>query len=321
MGDEGQLRKLAQALQETGRCHNFVQLFPTRTTVARYAPIVQANDRASINAEGGDGGPPALSASQLLASALFGPRLTRSSVMLDTKDDEASMDDNDSKSDDPDDPANARNKPKDEASPSLRPAIGSVGATSPANVGKNQSLAEVHSMSSPKSRPSSASSQSSGRRKLSHTNRFSGGNARRPLQPRSDALTTALQNASGVLARSLSMHQYAAAAPRPPLRPLQQTRSLPALPYIHKPQPDLRKRSMSLRGRAPEVRKPSSDADALSVAAKMSATAEALAAPPMASIPGASVTAPARYTAKPPALPRTRSEQLHPRVYKLDIEL
>merc|ERR1712151_385370 len=76
------------------------------------------------------------------------------------------MDEDDSTSDDP---ASARKKLRDETSPSLRPAVGSVSAKSPANGGKTQLAAEVHLMVAPKSRPSSASSQSSGRRKLSNS--------------------------------------------------------------------------------------------------------------------------------------------------------
>lgn len=39
---EGELKMMAQALKEAGRCNNFIRLYPTKTTVQRYAPLMRA---------------------------------------------------------------------------------------------------------------------------------------------------------------------------------------------------------------------------------------------------------------------------------------
>lgn len=58
---EGQLKVLARSLQEFGRVHNFIRLYPTKLAVERYAPITTARSRGCR------------AASQLLASVLYGP--------------------------------------------------------------------------------------------------------------------------------------------------------------------------------------------------------------------------------------------------------
>ena len=57
---EEQLKQLGQALKEIGRCRNFIQLYPTRGSVERYAPITKSRLCRS-------------SMSKVLASLLFDP--------------------------------------------------------------------------------------------------------------------------------------------------------------------------------------------------------------------------------------------------------
>lgn len=70
MLSEGQLKMLAQSLQETKRCHNFIRLYPTRSAIQRYAPIIEARTSPLLDA--------GLSPCRLLASLLFGPVPIRS---------------------------------------------------------------------------------------------------------------------------------------------------------------------------------------------------------------------------------------------------
>lgn len=69
---EAQLQMLAQSMHEFGRCENFLCLYPVRGAVQRYAPITEAQSRERGVREASSACH--LSASQLLASVLFGPR-------------------------------------------------------------------------------------------------------------------------------------------------------------------------------------------------------------------------------------------------------
>ncbi|CAE8662814.1 unnamed protein product [Polarella glacialis] len=74
-----QLKLLVKSLGERARCHNYVPLYPTRDTVGRYAPITEALLQGGAAAsELATTSTRRLSASQILASLLFGPRPIRS---------------------------------------------------------------------------------------------------------------------------------------------------------------------------------------------------------------------------------------------------
>lgn len=88
--NEWQLKMLAHSLRETGRRHNFIRLYPTKATVRRYAALTDSrlapsrfrDVRLPSSPDLGKGGPPKMSASQLLASLLFGPAPVRSAPVL-----------------------------------------------------------------------------------------------------------------------------------------------------------------------------------------------------------------------------------------------
>merc|ERR1711971_23827 len=86
---DDQLIMLAHSLQEHRRCHNFVPLYPTLATVKRYKALVHAN-QAEVVERSSSASQTELSASQLLASLLFGPRPLRAAL---AKEDESHNED------------------------------------------------------------------------------------------------------------------------------------------------------------------------------------------------------------------------------------
>mmetsp|Transcript_165650 Transcript_165650/g.402545 ORF Transcript_165650/g.402545 Transcript_165650/m.402545 type:complete len:1046 (+) Transcript_165650:104-3241(+) len=71
---DAELKALSQALQEYKRCHNFIRLYPTRTTVDRYAQI--ASERAASKQDQARRTTTSR-CSQIYASLLFGPSPVR----------------------------------------------------------------------------------------------------------------------------------------------------------------------------------------------------------------------------------------------------
>lgn len=70
----GQLKMLARRLRERRRMHNFLHLHPTRATLARYGLIMDAREPWPSRGEDAFYRGAELSADQLLASILYGPR-------------------------------------------------------------------------------------------------------------------------------------------------------------------------------------------------------------------------------------------------------